>query len=225
MSRNKEALFRWLKVLFFIYVADTLLSVLALAATILPISVGSWYTWAQRAVNLGVAVCLYLLPGKYRYAGMLKALALLCTLISMGLYPLLNAYGIQMQGATYMETIKWLSRCTVALNLLAFIFEFTTHAKNAGRDKVKWYILLGCSLAVTLVSHAAAYFGQPILDALDMEDYIRITKVWNVAARTLSLLISAAYLVLLNRLVRTTGQKKYQELDISQEDTDNFNEV
>ena len=88
------------------------------------------------------------------------------------------------------------------LNLLAFIFEFTTHAKNAGRDKVKWYILLGCSLAVTLVSHAAAYFGQPILDALDME----VTKVWNVAARTLSLLISAAYLVLLNRLVRTTGQ-------------------
>lgn len=221
MSRNKEALFRWLGALFYIHVAGALLSVLALAATILPISVGSWYTWAQRAVNLGVAVCLYLLPGKYRYAGMLKALALLCTLISMGLYPLLNAYGIQMQGATYMETIKCLSRCTVALNLLAFIFEFTTHAKNAGRDKVKWYILLGCSLAVTLVSHAAAYFGQPILDSLDME----VTKVWNVAARTLSLLISAAYLVLLNRLVRTTGQKKYQELDISQENTDNFNEV
>ena len=75
-------------------------------------------------------------------------------------------------------------------------------------DKGKWYILLGCSLAITLVSNTAAYFMQPILDALETEEFIRISKVWNVVARTLSLLLSTANLVLLHRLVRATGQKK-----------------
>lgn len=209
MRENREALPRWLRVLFYIHVIGTLLSALALAATILPISVGTWYTWAQRAVNLGIAVCLCLLPGKYRYAGTLKALSLLCTLVSLVLFPLLSACGIQMQGTAYVGTMNWLSRCSAALNFLALVLEYMTHAKASVGDKGKWYILLGCSLAVTLVSNTAAYFMQPIWDALETEAFIRISKVWNVVARTLSLLLSTTNLVLLHRLVRATEQKKF----------------
>ena len=208
MRANNEHLLRWLRGLFYVYVVGVLLSVLALAVTIAPFSVGTWYTWAQQAVNLGVAVCLYLLSGRYRYAGILNALSLLCTLASLVLYPLLIACGIQMQSAAYMGTIKWLSRFAIVLSFVALILEYMAHAKIADGDKQKWYILLGCSLAITLVSNTATYFLQPIMDALEIEELIRISTVWNVVARTLSLFLNIANLVLLHRLIRAKGQEK-----------------
>ena len=208
MRANNEHLLRWLRGLFYVYVVGVLLSVLALAVTIAPFSVGTWYTWAQQAVNLGVAVCLYLLSGRYRYAGILNALSLLCTLASLVLYPLLIACGIQMQSAAYMGTIKWLSRFAIVLSFMALILEYIAHAKIADGDKQKWYILLGCSLAITLVSNTATCFLQPIMDAVEVEAFIRISTVWNVVARTLSLFLNIANLVLLHRLIRAKGQEK-----------------
>ena len=63
MNENRATLLRWLKVLFYIHLAGCLLSALNLAATAVPFSLGTWYTWAQRGVNLAVAVALLLLPG------------------------------------------------------------------------------------------------------------------------------------------------------------------
>lgn len=205
MRENNKHLLRWLRALFYIHVVSTLLSVLALVATILSIYVGAWYTWAQRAVNLGIAVCLYLLPGKYRYAGILKALAMLCTLVSLVLSPMLNTY---IQSIAYTGAIDWLSHCATILNFLALVLEYMTHAQISVGNKGKWYILLGCSLAISLTSNTVAYFWQPILDTYETETIVRFTNVWNVVARTLGLFLSIANLVLLHRLLRAKEQEK-----------------
>ncbi len=202
MNDNREKLLRWLQVLFYIHLAGVLLSVLALASTAFSFAVGIWSTWAQRAVSLGLAVCLYLLPGRYRYAGMVKALGLLCSLVSLVLFRLLYAYGVQIDAAVYGRVINWLSRGAMVLSIVALCLEYTTHAQVVPADKTKWYILLGCSLAVTMLSYATMYILQPILQTMEMEEYLHFSKAWNVVVRSLGLVLSVANLVLLHRLVR-----------------------
>lgn len=201
MYENRENLLRWLRTLFYIHLTGCLMSALALASTVFTFAVGGWYTWAQRFVSLGIAVCLYLMPGRYSYAGMAKALALLCTLVSLVLFRLLNAYGIQMQGATYMRVLNWLSHGTTVLALVALFLEYTAHAAAAPRDRTKWYIFLGCSLVVAVLSVVSVKLMQPVFDEMVKEGVYRWIKLWNIGARTLSLAGSIVYLILLHRVI------------------------
>ena len=198
MYENRENRLRWLKVLFYIHLAGTFLSALILAATAVPFAVGTWYTWAQRAVSLGVAVCLYLLSGRYyRNAGVVKAAAVILEWLPLGLHALLR---LDVQSYTFW--LGLLGRASVALSLIALSLEYIGHAAGSPVDKRKWVVLLICSFTVSLLSTMAASLLQPILQTMEMEASLRISKVWNVAVRSLSLAFSAANLVLLHRLIR-----------------------
>lgn len=197
MNENRATLLRWLKVLFYIHLAGCLLSALNLAATAVPISLGTWYTWAQRGVNLAVAVALLLLPGNYRYAGMIKASAMIFDILPMGLHALLR---MDVQTYTYWSGI--LSRLSILMNMFALALEYIAHAAAAPGEKSRWYILLSCSLAVTILSCVTMYILQPILQTIEMEEYLHFAKAWNVVVRSLGLVLSAANLVLLHRMIR-----------------------
>lgn len=197
MNENRETLLRWLKVLFCIQLAGCLLSALTLLSTAVPFSVGGWYTWARRAVSLGIAVCLYLLPGRYRLAGMVKALSLMCVLISLAVYPVLYACGVQLTGAGYAKIYALLAGASEVLALIAMSLEYITHASTVPGDKSKWYIFLGCSLAVTVLSSVSVALMQPLLPDLT----VQFIRLWNLGARTLSLAVSVVYLVLLRRVI------------------------
>lgn len=197
MNENRATLLRWLKVLFYIHLAGCLLSALNLAATAVPFSLGTWYTWAQRGVNLAVAVALLLLPGNYRYAGMIKASAMIFGILPMGLHALLR---MDVQTYTYWSGI--LSRLSILMNMFALALEYIAHAAAAPGEKSRWYILLSCSLAVTILSYATMYILQPILQTIEMEEYLHFAKAWNVVVRSLGLVLSAANLVLLHRMIR-----------------------
>lgn len=206
MYNNRENLLRWLRALFYIHLASCLLSALTLTSTVFSFSVGSWYTWAQRAFSLGVAVCLILLPGHYPLAGMAKVLGLLCTLLSLYLYPLLNAWGVRLDAASYGEVIHWLSNGSMVLGMIAMVLEYITHAKVTPGDRYKWYILLICSLAVTVISTLLVDFLQPMLDGMSQENLRLFIKLWNGSARFLDLSVSVVYLVLLHRIIHTTEE-------------------
>ena len=97
MEEKRKFPIIWLWGLFWLHVAACLLPFFGH----LPAFVGSWYPWAQRAVSLGIVVCLYLLPGRYRLAGMAKALGLLCSLISLVFYRVLYPIGVQLDPEGY----------------------------------------------------------------------------------------------------------------------------
>ena len=208
MYDNREKLLRWLKVLFYIQLASTLLLTLTLASTMFGFTVGSWYTWAQRAVSLGVAVSLYLLPSRYRLAGMAKALSLMCILIALAFYPVLYALGVQLTGTGYAKIYALLAGASEVLALIAMSLEYIMHAVNSREDKTKWHILLGCSLAISLLSSVAVALLQPVLNDMAQAGELWLIKLWNVSARSLSLGVSVIYLVLLHRMIR-----KQEEVD------------
>lgn len=197
MNENRETQLRWLRGLFYIHLAGCLLSALALASTVFTFAVGSWYTWAQRAVSLGIAVCLYLLPGRYRLAGMAKALSLMCILISLAVYPVLYALGVQLAGVGYAKIYALLAGASEVLALIALSLEYIAHTSTVPGDKPKWYIFLGCSLAVTALSVVSVKLMQPLLPDLT----VQFIRLWNFGARTLSLAVSVVYLVLLRRVI------------------------
>lgn len=202
MNENKETALRYLRPLFFIELAGCLLAALALIATLVPFSVGIWYNWVQRAVALGAAVCLFLLPGRYRYAGMVKVLGLVCSLVSLVLFRLLYAYGLQLDAVVYGGAINWLSGGATVLGFVALFLEYTTHAQIAPGEKAKWYILLGCSLAVSLISSVAVWLLQPLMDQMVQAGELWLIKLWNILSHSLSLGVSVIYLVLLHRTIR-----------------------
>lgn len=198
MEENKQLSLKWLSLLFYVHLAGCLLSVLALLATAIPFAVGSWYTWAQRAVSLAIAVCLMLLSGRYRLSGVLKVLALVC-----GLLPgLLNSW-LQMPAQALITVSTVMGRTSTVLALVALFLEYIAHAAASPRDRTKWYIFLSCSLAVTVLSSAAVAVMQPLLNSMVQEAFLRFARVWNVLSRTLSLAVGIIYLVLLHRVIRT----------------------
>lgn len=203
MYANRENSIRWLRGLFYIHLAGCLLSALALLSTAIPFAVGSWYTWTQRAMSLGIVVCLYLLPGRYRLAAMAKALGLLCGLISLVFYRVLYGFGVQLDAEGYELAYTLLGRASDILALIAMILEYTAHANTAPDHKQKWYIFLGCSLAVTLISSVVAALLQPVFNEMVNEGSYGWIKLWNIGARTLSLAVSIIYLVLLQRVIHT----------------------
>ncbi len=198
MNENTEKLLRWLQMLFYIHLVGALLSTLALASTAFSFAVGSWYTWAQRGVNLGVTLALLLLPNSYyRYAGMVKTAAVILELLPLGLHALLR-----MDVQTYTFWLGLLGQASIALSLLALSLEYIGHAAGSTGDKTKWFILLICSFTISLLSNVAASLLQPLLNNMAQAGELWLIKLWNISARTLILGVSVIYLVLLRRLVR-----------------------
>lgn len=202
MKDNREKLVCLLRVLFGVQIIGILLSALALLANVVPFSIGAWYNWVQHAVRLGVAVCLFLLPGRYRYAGMAKALSLLCSLVSLVLFQVLNAYGIQLNGISYGRALAWLSWGASGLNFAALCLEYTTHANIVPSESNKWYILLGAILGISLVSTVALHLLQPLVDRMVQDGSLWLMNFWNIVSRSVSLAFSVVYLVLLYQVVR-----------------------
>lgn len=202
MNDNREKLVRFLRMLFGVQIIGVLLSALALLATVVPFSVGAWYNWVQHAVRLGIAVCLFLLPGRYRYAGMAKALSLLCSLVSLVLFQVLDAYGIQLDGISYGRTLAYLSWGASVLNYAALCLEYTTHARIVPSESNKWYILLGATLGMSLVSTVALHLLQPLVDRMVQDGSLWLMNFWNIVSRSVSLAFSVVYLVLLYQVVR-----------------------
>ncbi len=189
MEENKQLPVKWLWGLFWLHVANCLLPLFGH----LPPLVGSWYPWAQRVVSLGIVVCLYLLPGRYRLAGMAKALSLVCNLIALVVYPVLNAFGAQLTGVHYAYIYTALAGASELLALIAIGLEYVTHAATVPTDRKKWYIFLCCSLVITLATSVFVALVQPMLPDLN----VQFIRFWNLGARTLSLAASIAYLLLL----------------------------
>lgn len=202
MNDNREKLVHFLRMLFGVQIIGVLLSALGFLANVVPFSIGEWYNWVQQAVRLGVAVCLFLLPGRYRYAGMAKALSLLCSLVSLVLFQVLDAYGIQLDGISYGRTLAYLSWGASLLNYVALSFEYTTHARIVPSESNKWYILLCATLGISLVSTVALHLLQPLVDQMVQNGSLWMMNLWNIVSRSVSLAFSVVYLVLLYRVVR-----------------------
>ena len=118
-------------------------------------------------------------------------------ILPMGLHALLR---MDVQTYTYWSGI--LSRLSILMNMFALALEYIAHAAAAPGEKSRWYILLSCSLAVTILSYATMYILQPILQTIEMEEYLHFAKAWNVVVRSLGLVLSVANLVLLHRMIR-----------------------
>ena len=193
---------RWLRGLFFVQVAACLLSVLALLSTIFTWAVGDWYSWADWALMLGAVICLMLLPGQYRLAGMVKALGLLCTLVGLVLYRLLYAYGLQLSSGSYVMAVSWLNRGATVLTLAALILEYLTHGRIDPEGRGKWNLLLCVNLGFSLVSTVAGLFVRRLMENLPQEALLMVSKGWNIGVRSLGMGINMIYLVLLYRLIQ-----------------------
>lgn len=202
MEDKKQRPIQWLWGLFYCRLAGALLSALVFLATALSFSLGSWHTWAQQAVSVGIAVCLYLLPGNYRYAGMAKAMGLLSGLICLAFRPVLDALGVRLDTADYNLAYMLLNTASQILALIAMTLEYITHASIVPGEKGRWYGLLACSLAVSVSTQVVASLLKPLLNTLPPETFMQFAAVWNPLVRTLGLGVSIAYLLLLRRLIR-----------------------
>lgn len=196
MEENRDNFRKWLWALFYIHLAGLALTALTFLSMLLPFSVGGWYTWARRAVNLGIVVCLYLLSGRYRLSSMVMALGLLCGLLT----GLLNSW-LRIPVQTLMPISVVLSRASTVLALVALFLEYTAHAKTVPADRNKWHIFLACRLAVTLLSTAGVALLQLVMSQMANRGETWLMELWNVLAWSLNLATGVIYLVLLYRAI------------------------
>lgn len=204
MEENRRFPVKWMWALFCIHLAGLALTALAVLSTLLPFSVGSWYTWARRAVNLGSVVCLYLLSGRYRLAAMAKALGLVCGLLT----GLLNSW-LRIPVQTLMPISVVLSNASTVLALVALLLEYTAHAKTVPADRNKWHIFLACRLAVTLLSTVSLALLQPVMSQMVSNGETWLVKLWNILAQSVNLAMGVIYLMLLYRAIQIVRKEVF----------------
>ena len=88
------------------------------------------------------------------------------------------------------------------LNYAALCLEYTTHARIVPSESNKWYILLGATLGISLVSTVALHLLQPLVDRMVQDGRLWLMNFWNIVSRSVSLAFSVVYLVLLYQVVR-----------------------
>lgn len=204
MNENRGNSLRYLHSLFYIQLAGGVLTALIFFATLIPFAVGAWFNVAQTVVNLGVAVCLILLPGRYRLSGIARAVV-----AALGWWPfVLHKLLPFLDGPVNLPVINaWtftLGRVSLLLGLAATALEYTAHASAAPKERNKWYVLLACSLTVSLLSTVALSLLQPMLNELS----VGFIRIWNIMSRSVSLAAEIIYLVLLQRTIRGAESKE-----------------
>ena len=204
MNEHKNRILPYYHGLFYLRLLGGVLLLLAFFATLIPFAAGAWYNVAQSIVRVGVAVCLFLLSGRWRLAGMARILSLLCDVISLAFFRLLYAYGVQLDMAEYGLAMNVLSRTASVLGMIALFLEYTAHAALVPEDRKKWYIFLICSVTVSTLSFASVSLLQPMLGGLSVETM----RVWSIVSHMVSLAVESIYLVLLYRGIRALNHQE-----------------
>lgn len=196
MKQNEGTQLQWLQGLLYIQLAGCVLTALTILSGLIQISFGGWIATLQRAVSIGTALCLLLLPGRYRISGGAKALVLVCNLLPVGLHA-----ALRLDVNTYLTVSMVLGRISGILALVALYLEYTAHAAQAPDLSRPWHILLVCGLGVSLVSTAALQLFQKSISNLVQNGETWVITLYNSVAHTLNLIINILYLVLLHRTI------------------------
>lgn len=203
MKQNDRNQLQWLQGLLYIHLVGCVLTALTIVSGLTQISFGGWIATLQRAVSIGAALCLLLLPGRYRISGAAKALVLVCNLLPVGLHA-----ALRLDVDTYLTVSMVLGRISGILALVALYLEYTAHAAKAPDLSRPWYILLVCGLAVSLLSTAALQLFQESISNLVQNGETWVITLYNTVAHTLNLIINIMYLVLLYRTMESIRKEK-----------------
>lgn len=197
MNKTKQQTVQWLQLLFFFQLASLVLTLLPRLELVLSLNItGSWLTWVKKILQLGIAVCLFLLPWRYRPSAIAKAAGLLCTLLSLVLYRLITDVDLYL---TVRNLLYW---GALLLALLAQFLEYRAHGATAPQTGRKWNYLFAGSLAVTLVTSAAAALLQPVMDEMVYNGITWGITLWNLIALLLTLAVNVCYLIFLYQTVQ-----------------------
>lgn len=203
MEKNK--LVTYLRGLFYIQLAGCLLSALALLSSLLHFSVGEWFSWAQKAVTLGAAICLLFLNGRYQLSGFAKAAAFVCGLLPLFLHNLMH-----MDVQQYVSVNRILGRIALLFSMTAMVLEYSGHAATIPADKRKWNVLLIGSVTFTVLTTVAVDMLQNVMDKVIQNGIPWYITLYNLLAQSLSLAVGILYLFLLNRVISHIKQTMHE---------------
>lgn len=166
MNENRnfdpDMLTKWLRVLMYIAVV----SLINAAANFVPFIPAALTTWISRGVTIAMVICMFQLApvnARYRKAGILRAVMLICTLIT-----------------AFVHASSILTFTASILSIVAVYQEYNAHSELVSDQDAKlagkWHSLFNWSILAGVLVGFGSVLGALIVAAFEM-DVVRVTAL------------------------------------------------
>lgn len=166
MNENRnfdpDMLTKWLRVLMYIAVV----SLINAAANFVPFIPAALTTWISRGVTIAMVICMFQLApvnARYRKAGILRAVMLICTLIT-----------------AFVHASSILTFTASILSIVAVYQEYSAHSELVSDQDAKlagkWHSLFNWSILAGVLVGFGSVLGALIVAAFEM-DVVRVTAL------------------------------------------------
>ena len=166
MNENRNfdpgMLTKWLRVLMYIAVV----SLINAAANFVPFIPAALTTWISRGVTIAMVICMFQLApvnARYRKAGILRAVMLICTLIT-----------------AFVHASSILTFTASILSIVAVYQEYNAHSELVSDQDAKlagkWHSLFNWSILAGVLVGFGSVLGALIVAAFEM-DVVRVTAL------------------------------------------------
>lgn len=166
MNENRNfdpgMLTKWLRVLMYISVV----SLINAAANFVPFIPAALTTWISRGVTIAMVICMFQLApvnARYRKAGILRAVMLICTLIT-----------------AFVHASSILTFTASILSIVAVYQEYNAHSELVSDQDAKlagkWHSLFNWSILAGVLVGFGSVLGALIVAAFEM-DVVRVTAL------------------------------------------------
>lgn len=166
MNENRnfdpDMLTKWLRVLMYISVV----SLVNAAANYVPFIPAALTTWISRGVTIAMVICMFQLApvnARYRKAGILRAVMLICTLIT-----------------AFVHASSILTFTASILSIVAVYQEYNAHSELVSDQDAKlagkWHSLFNWSILAGVLVGFGSVLGALIVAAFEV-DVVRVTAL------------------------------------------------
>lgn len=186
MEFKNDLIAKWLRVLMYVTIASLANSVI----TLLPFVPSSVTTWISRGIMVVMIVCMFQLApvnARYKKAGIMRAVMLVCTLIT-----------------AFLSASSILTLAASVLSIIAVYQEYSAYSELVADKDPKlsrqWHSLFNWSIAASLLIGFASMVTVVITAVLGM-DAARVTSVVVGLLSVPQIVIDVVYLLYLKKML------------------------
>ena len=190
MNENMENRFevpvKWLRVLMYIAIASLANAIIS-SLPIVPVAIT---TWISRGIMVAMIVCMFQLAyanGRYQKAGIMRAVMLVCTLIT-----------------AFVKGTSVLTLAASILSIIAVYQEYNAHseliADKDSRLSGKWHSLFGWSLVAAVLVGFGSTVTVLILSFMGM-DTVRLTAIIIGILSIPQMILDVVYMMYIKKMI------------------------
>ena len=195
MENRYELLVKWLRALMYITIVSLVNSII----NFLPFVPAAFTTWISRGIMVGVVICMFqLAPAneRYRKAGIMRAIMLVCTLIT-----------------SFVYASSILSLAASILSIIAVYQEYNAHSEMiADKDPKlsgKWHSLFTWGLIAGILVGFGSTVTVLVL-AMMQSDVVRLTAIIVGILSIPQMILDLVYMLYIKRMISIIENSEVQ---------------